>query len=636
MSSIDINRYISRLRDKLDSLVDEFREYDFTFKPLFTQQEFEEQILPQFDDLMKLDNRYLIIYNIFSNLLLSSLTDFNKLLCIIDFLINVSKCDPDVFASLPNDIVKEIALQDVFQDLKKYLYSNTRMDYKFDKFNSTQQTETEGATVPDTRRYPLRRPPVHAASLAAIEKTIMGKKAARKAIRASANVRTPPSGRLRLPESIPELRNKKMAFVLDDNLNFLYEKLDNITDFEPELVAEARDGFFYKPPQYKLFSKYDTDADAILTAGLDKLFNSFMQQICKRVGYVEFDSTPFLHETEYQYIMSNVDEFGSVSLAPLIFENRPVRVMENGMLNKVKKIGIKSTKVKGIMRLKVFNNSRGYLKMFGNLVSKDQARSRVEWINSFITDGKGLYSCDRLAQIMSLMDTNAMLRMPTPESSDNEEAEEEEGGDEEDTEEKIRKKQVDIKQEENNSPSRLVESDGDSDEYESAKEEEEGSNPKIPRDSTLFVGGSDGEEENKENQESIEGELPKKMIESLGRPQRGIDDDRTAVMTSARGVKLNSSHMMRHLCTKDFLHVLANLIFPQMKIANRTPNQMVMSMVNTAYSKAYFNFRPYLISLFLSDLDEFFNMPKYFQLDSVMFQLQLEEYRKKSYKQRRI
>lgn len=781
-SSIDISKFIVRLRDLLDGLVYEFRDYDFTFKPLLTQSEFEEKVLPEIKELLTFKNRYIIVYNIFSNLIIESLENENKILCLIDFLVNLSKYDT-AFRPLPNDAVKDISSSEIFGSLKKHIFNKERVDYNFDPRLSGinpdistdhHEAEAEGSSEEssetnqkDYNTYVERRQPrkrTSNASLAAIERAIMNKrnfsndlippkskgktrksKRRKKAVKKKASstkkvlekkkklgtIRKAPSDSSYRRVSTKKLhpkkqnedneeesyKNKKMKLVMEDNMDFLFSRLDYSTEFTPELVKEARHGFFYKPPQYSLFAKYDKEADPAIAANLDCLLNKFMEQAYKRVAFGDLDQTPFLHESEYEYIMSNLEPFLNVILPPLIFDQRPAISIDADMQEKghhisMANLTIQPTKVKNLWKLKIFRSTGQYLKKFKSMTIKDEAKKRFQWINSLITDGKALYSCDKLDAIVRLMRSNPMLNVETDDEDENQEEYEDDETDEDDyvgedenyaetvqdgendsdindakdaiyTDSKDKAQDdysgyMDIRDKKKedqtaNDDQKQVNSEvnGVHDSKEQISGSEDNANnfemPDMFKNSSLFVSSDDDDDDEEDNiaynkdmhegnnknevqdrtqngttsEEKVKSKVAGKRrrfpkgahalsVRDFQGPTTDHTDNRKAVVTSARGIRLDSMHIRKHLSTQEFMRILAGLVFPGMKISARRPNKVVMTAVSKGLSKVFFNFRPYLIELFLADLDSFFTMPKYFKMDSVMVELQIEEMKNKT------
>lgn len=685
---IDISVTLSRVRRKLDDLIDEFRDYDFTFKPLLTQQEFKDKIMPSFKNLLDSNNKYVITNNLFSNLMLESLSSLNKTLCLIDFLIYTSQYDP-AFRTLPNDVLREVSDKEAFKDIQRYLSDGERFKFDFD----TRLLGDSSHTVSHNEKPLGKRKPQ--ASLEAIERSIMGKRhysdleepsdrqhhhfghsGLGSARHVAEKIARRSHSRLEFgqnPEefgSIPsrkftsvkrrrkskgklsdEPRNKKMMLVMEQNLDFLFTDIPTGGRFKPKLIKKARHGFFYRPPRYSLFAKYDKQSDSEVANNMDNLFNSFLQQASKRAAYGDFDETPFLHETEYNYIMNGLDKFRDLVLPPLIFDERTViskAVNGDDRDVKVTKTMTKVTKVKNLMRLKVFRGTREYMNKFGSIITDPEvAKQRVQWINSLVTDGKGIYSCDKLDTIVTLIHDRPMLCVETEdEESDDDTNDDETEGNNDDL---IIKREEDddtiLKNIHKEAPKSTV------------KDVEEEATDLIPRNSTLFVTATDKEDkeindddnddevlENMDMDKPNDNTTGESKTTSDNTPKESIahdislkelnkknsmilHDNRTAVYTTARGIKLNSSHIKKHLSIKDFMRILANLVFPGLKIGNRIPDKEVMLAVRKGYSKVFFNFRPYLIELFLKDLNNFFTMPKFFKMDSVMFELQLEDLR---------
>lgn len=497
MTSFDIGRYINRLRDRLDGLVDEFKEYDFTFKPLLSQDEFSEQILPLMDDLIKSENKYLTVHEVFSNLADLIDTDANKLLCLVDFAVSTAKSNPE-FAALPGEIVRQLSNRPIFNELKEYIYDHNRIDYPLEsklvpekKQKEVKETKTQVPT-PSKRSTDV--------TIQQLEKAIKKKKTTTTA---------------------PQPAHSR--YLKDDGLNFLYE---GMSDHGKEPV-ETKAAKPHQIPEYSLFS--DGDPNSLATK-LDRFFNMFMKQAAKRLGYDGIDDTLVMHEDEYLYLMShlNDDSMVDITLPPLIFDDDHVKVKKKKGPSVLRR-QIKPCRAKHLSKLKVFHNDRDYLAQFPDIVPRSAAKQRATWLNSFITDRQNLYQCDKLDEILALREANTNLRL-----------------------------------------------DSDDD----------------------------------ENPQSRAGR--------------------------SRGIRLNSTHISKQLSIRDFYKTLAYLVFPNLDINARVSNHRVKELVSKFYSEIYLNFRPYLIEIFLRDLDEFFNMPNYFELDTLTFELQIQEVKERKELQGRV
>ncbi|TID28719.1 hypothetical protein CANINC_002346 [Pichia inconspicua] len=127
--------YIAKFDQKLEDILLEFEDYDYTYQALLTQAEFEEEFMPIIGKLFRRSNKYDIIYEIFDTLISRSMRDLHKLLCLIDLMINISRHDPTVFKKLPNAIMSKIAEHPVFPKIEQYVYNMGRMNYRFKRFN---------------------------------------------------------------------------------------------------------------------------------------------------------------------------------------------------------------------------------------------------------------------------------------------------------------------------------------------------------------------------------------------------------------------------------------------------------------------------------------------------------------------
>lgn len=126
-----VEPYILTFDEKLEGVLDEFENYDYTYKPLLTQTEFEDEFLVLIRKLFRRTNKYDLIYTIFDRMVMSSLNDMHKLLCLIDFMINISRFDPVTFKDLPNAIVRQIIGEAIFPKIKDYVLNKGRMNYQF-------------------------------------------------------------------------------------------------------------------------------------------------------------------------------------------------------------------------------------------------------------------------------------------------------------------------------------------------------------------------------------------------------------------------------------------------------------------------------------------------------------------------
>lgn len=134
--------YIAKFDQKLEDILLEFEDYDYTYQALLTQAEFEEEFMPIIGKIFRRSNKYDIIYEIFDTLISRSMRDLHKLLCLIDLMINISRHDPTVFKKLPNAIMSKIAEHPVFPKIEQYVYNLGRMNYKFKRFNSVKDSST--------------------------------------------------------------------------------------------------------------------------------------------------------------------------------------------------------------------------------------------------------------------------------------------------------------------------------------------------------------------------------------------------------------------------------------------------------------------------------------------------------------
>lgn len=134
--------YSARLDKHLEDMLDEFDNFDYTRKPLLTQTEFEEEFLVIIGKLFRRRNKYQMIHKIFDKLISKSLNDQHKFLCLIDFMVNISRYDPAVFKDLPNDILATVAHTPIFSRVQDLIYNVGRMHYHFRKFTKQSSFKT--------------------------------------------------------------------------------------------------------------------------------------------------------------------------------------------------------------------------------------------------------------------------------------------------------------------------------------------------------------------------------------------------------------------------------------------------------------------------------------------------------------
>lgn len=151
-----IEPYMKKFDKKLEEMLDEFDTYDYTYKPLLNQVEFEEEFLILIRKLFRRTNKYELIYTIFEQLLLSTQKDLHKVLCLIDFMINISRFNPTVFKKLPNEVVSTISDKPIFLKIQDYLYNKGRMNYQFKNFSKSRNVVEIDDNVQDTSTLSLK------------------------------------------------------------------------------------------------------------------------------------------------------------------------------------------------------------------------------------------------------------------------------------------------------------------------------------------------------------------------------------------------------------------------------------------------------------------------------------------------
>lgn len=141
-----ISLHVEKLDKKLEDLLEEFDTFDYTYKPLLTQSEFEEEVLILIEKLFRRRNKYEIIFSIFNTLINNSLDDQHKFLCLVDFMINISRYDPVIFKNLPNDVLQHFWKTAMFSKVQSYIYNNGRMNYQFKRFTKQKSVSVEPMT----------------------------------------------------------------------------------------------------------------------------------------------------------------------------------------------------------------------------------------------------------------------------------------------------------------------------------------------------------------------------------------------------------------------------------------------------------------------------------------------------------
>ncbi|ODQ45218.1 hypothetical protein PICMEDRAFT_17708 [Pichia membranifaciens NRRL Y-2026] len=205
---------------------------------------------------------------------------------------------------------------------------------------------------------------------------------------------------------------KRKAFmVLEKDLDFLYSGLERLKpSCSATLQKEAIKGFSYKPAQYSLFKDLREEVsgvDSEVAEFADSLLNAFVSQLAKRCGGNDIDESQFVHPFEYNYIMEKFEELKqkSVKLPPIIFHKRFDSLFdyEGNVNSDIKTLKIHNTKVKGLMRLTVFETEDQYYQVFKKIVPRDKIGSRIKFLNNLITDGKSLFCFDLVDTVQYMM-----------------------------------------------------------------------------------------------------------------------------------------------------------------------------------------------------------------------------------------
>lgn len=139
-------RYQNLLDDRLADLLGSFTEYDFDSKALFNQREFERQLYPLIEPLMKKpeESRYSLVFELFMNIFKMTCnppkqshlmgdfkSQYNKFITLIDICVLISRSQADGFAKFPLDVAENLVKFDLFDEVEDVLAKYGRINYKF-------------------------------------------------------------------------------------------------------------------------------------------------------------------------------------------------------------------------------------------------------------------------------------------------------------------------------------------------------------------------------------------------------------------------------------------------------------------------------------------------------------------------
>ena len=497
---------------------------------------------------------------------------------------------------------------------------------------------------------------------------------------------------------------RKTYYVLEKTLDFLYTELEtHLPLSKSTLLKPEVKGFSYKPAQYSLFANLPesiTNTDSDINEKIDNLLNSLIFQLSKRCGGNQYDTTPFLHPFEYDYIMKNLPELSkkATKLPPFIFSERFSSMFgyDNYLSKNIDLLRIKNTKIKGLLWLKVSLTEDEYFNMFKKIVPREKVAQRIEYLNTIITDGKNLYFIDVLDSIKVAMENIPRLTYDSEDEEDilrqqeesnkqsepsvpveiaekapeNTEKEAEAASEKTESDdafedaqetadpdpksndppEDIEMNKVESASEKTNNTVNPLESEGIKNDVsthnikvdvttaltnlgEKLTEDHANQATEIASDANIDKNETektDGKTvDDKENNSTDPNTLKTTLVDEKSGVEIKIDsnsslnDPRESVYCSSKGIALSSRSVKKVLSTQQLFDLLAAIFFPEFKFNLTYPGIPYSSL--RPLSEAYDPLRPYLLSLLLQDVYEFSSIPKYFKVDSVVFELQIQE-----------
>ncbi|GMM29404.1 hypothetical protein DAMA08_021490 [Martiniozyma asiatica (nom. inval.)] len=458
-------------------------------------------------------------------------------------------------------------------------------------------------------------------------------------------------------------QEKEEITLIETTLDFLFNKnSSSLSCVVPQMLKDESNGFIYKPPSFAMFQQLTSLAgenhlSEKAMQSLDLLINSFMLQSYKRAGGCVFDETMFLHPLEFSFLMNNMEKLrnsSAIRLPPLIFKDTWQSLINSdgsGYTSGSRKLDISATKVKDIWLLRPFENEEHYWNHFKKIVPRDKIAKRLEFLNSIITDGCSLYVCSNLSAVFENMGgVNKVLDYYKGNHellTSNKEAN---SRPEEVTEANFRPETdagANSRPEEDAEANSRPEEDAEAN---SRPEEDAEANSRPEEDAEANSRPEEVTEANSRPEEVTEANSrPEEVTEANSRPEidENLDDhnskDATVVTnnykqessdileevsvthtsTSMKAVKLSCSHIKKILSPQEHFRILANFLFPGLKPKKDYADLPVKHMNDLC--GMYSGFRPYLLSLFVDDVLEYTSMPLYFKLDSMMFELQVQE-----------
>lgn len=484
---------------------------------------------------------------------------------------------------------------------------------------------------------------------------------------------------------------RKAFFVIEKNLDFLYSGLERFLPASNALLMKNEvKSIIYKPAQYSIFENLPEKTSAMdieIAKNADSLLNTFIMQMSKRCNGNEIDENDYIHPFEYDYVMKNLEELkkNGAKLPPIIFNSRyGTLIDDDGSINtKLTLLDINDTKVKGLIRLSVFQSEDQYFQQFKKIVPRDQVAKRLKLINKLITDGKSLYIFEFIDEIQGIMSLEkyqidseeeeakliAQQRKQLITMANSDKNKDETQSMDSIGKTKLNKNinnEINITNEantkitiENNADKHEIAEDGDNnkDKNKEKNVDENKEDDKIQNENKGNINDGDFKDEkigktddsdispeyptNSKVSEEVdaifnsEGRLTMIELEQRRRMERAkelmnekkvtvvANDDRTTVYCSSKGVRVSTNTVRKVLSTKKTFELMANIFFPRLRLDSSFKGIPPNATKTLGY--AYDGFRPYLISLFISDVFEFLRLPRFFKLDSVMFELQIQD-----------
>ncbi|ODV85283.1 hypothetical protein CANARDRAFT_28548 [[Candida] arabinofermentans NRRL YB-2248] len=184
-------------------------------------------------------------------------------------------------------------------------------------------------------------------------------------------------------------RQRKKSY--EPSLEFLFPGAH--LNKHPVLVTEGSFERTYSPPRYSIFETYDEESDLELRKNLDQFIYDFSAHVSKSFNDTALNDNLYLHQLEYEFIMSHLGQLHAVRLPELRFQLRDKS-------DKSDKVHTKQYDVKNIEKLIVFETEEQYKTAFGKLLPDDKIKERIEFLNTVVTDGSSIYIFKDLESLM--------------------------------------------------------------------------------------------------------------------------------------------------------------------------------------------------------------------------------------------